>query len=628
MAEGIKLYSQFVSFLKERSKVKIAWFTTFNLSISFFERYILSALANTDYKSQKSLKDYEALNQRLFCEEKDSINIKVFHDFRAMRPEVKRTSVTTVGVNPQELDLTFQHGVFHPKVILVVDEEDNGWIITGSMNLSTSAWTSNSECVAFRKIEDKKNAKQIIEFFRRIVKYEEDVHLLDNLSQKWQEELVEESNWIFQHSLNGPIFIDQFPLENKSLHVWSPYFSDDIPEIIESTFSAAKEVHIIPDHSDKDEVKISNVVVEQLIDNKRVKFFKDQHDYGDYKPTVHAKVWLTEDRLAIGSWNFTNAGLNIKNGRANIEAGIIQAITPSDYQEIIQSSSLEIKVIVKGIEQNELQEERHQLIHDWTMSCEIIADWELYIFRAQYSETTDAQNFFVELPGFDKRIPLNELTKGISFKDQYRSVLKDRIFSVYNDPFVGKRKYMGIITELKASERPSIGFESMNDLIRAWSDGRPENKDSFQGLNYPNDMETGDELQKSVEEKLKGDYSQAWFSMFLAFEHMKSRLQEAKDNPKECRIIGYKMPGSIIQLKEHLVKLKEKHATEESEISDPYLWFLIEEANQIIGLYNKQIHSELIIESIEQITIRSEVNEKKLTEWLTFIKKECDYLNG
>ena len=71
MAEGVKLYHEFTSFLKKRSKLKVAWFSTFNFSISFFERYILSALADTDYKSLRSLKDYEALNQRLFGEEGD-----------------------------------------------------------------------------------------------------------------------------------------------------------------------------------------------------------------------------------------------------------------------------------------------------------------------------------------------------------------------------------------------------------------------------------------------------------------------------------------------------------------------------------------------------------------------------
>ncbi len=627
MAEGVKLYHEFTSFLKKRSKLKVAWFTTFNFSISFFERYILSALADTDYKNLRSLKDYEALNQRLFGEEEDVLNVKVFHDYRALRPEVKKTSVPIVGVNPQELDSKFRNGVFHPKVILIVDEDDKGWIITGSANLSMSAWTSNSECIVFKEIEDKRNAKQIIDFYRKLITSEEDHELLDALNLKWQRELQDESNWLFQHSLGGASFIEQFPVVDKNIHVWSPYFSDDVPEIINDTLLNAKSVNIIPDHSEKDTVKISKEVVDKLCANERVQFHKDQHDYGDYKPMVHAKVWLSENKLGIGSWNFTYAGLNISNGRSNVEAGVIQSISDEDYNSILSSSKLELKSKVQGVEQSDLEEERQQLIQDWTMSCQIIADWGTYMYRAIFPESVISTEYFVELPGINERVQLDKLNHGISFKDNYRNVLKDRVFNVYNDQREGKKVFMGMINEIKASERPSIGFESIDDLIRAWSDGRPENKQGQHDLNYTDDLETGEELQKSIEEKLKGDYSQAWFSMFLAFEQIKERLEEAKNNPKELRILGFKMPGSVMQLREHLNRLKIIHGTEESEITSPYMWFLIEEGNQIIKQYNEFSKNELTIEHVKQININATVDVKQLTQWLKFIKKECDYPN-
>jgi hypothetical protein len=44
MADEIKLYKHFVEQIEKIGKVKRAWFTTFNLDISFFEKYILSAL--------------------------------------------------------------------------------------------------------------------------------------------------------------------------------------------------------------------------------------------------------------------------------------------------------------------------------------------------------------------------------------------------------------------------------------------------------------------------------------------------------------------------------------------------------------------------------------------------------
>jgi hypothetical protein len=88
------------------------------------------------------------------------------------------------------------------------------------------------------------------------------------------------------------------------------------------------------------------------------------------------------------------------------------------------------------------------------------------------------------------------------------------------------------------------------------------------------------------------------------------------------------MPGSVIQLRDHLIKLKELHGTEESQLTDPFLWFLIEEGNQIILLYNSLNNNELSIKPVDQISIKSVVDAKQLTQWLSFIKKECNYLNA
>jgi hypothetical protein len=41
MAEGLKLYKHFIEQLSKLGPIKRAWFTTFNLEIGFFEKYIL-----------------------------------------------------------------------------------------------------------------------------------------------------------------------------------------------------------------------------------------------------------------------------------------------------------------------------------------------------------------------------------------------------------------------------------------------------------------------------------------------------------------------------------------------------------------------------------------------------------
>ena len=48
MSEGIKLYKHFTEQLGNMGKVKRAWFTTFNLDISFFEKYIIFELLQNE----------------------------------------------------------------------------------------------------------------------------------------------------------------------------------------------------------------------------------------------------------------------------------------------------------------------------------------------------------------------------------------------------------------------------------------------------------------------------------------------------------------------------------------------------------------------------------------------------
>ena len=151
MAEGLKPYNEFKKLISEVGVIKIAWFTTFNLSLDFFEKYVLSALVKTNPFDLKNIKDFEALNDRIVNAEGGAVNVKVFHDYRAMRPDIKRTSVQTIGIKPKNIDNSFAHGVFHPKVTLLVNDKNEAWIVTGSANLTISAWSKNSEGIVFKK---------------------------------------------------------------------------------------------------------------------------------------------------------------------------------------------------------------------------------------------------------------------------------------------------------------------------------------------------------------------------------------------------------------------------------------------------------------------------------------------
>src|SRR5688572_25975470 len=130
MAAGVQLYKHFVQLIEKIGRPKRAWFTTFNLDVHFFEKFILSALMSTPYKELRSPYDYEALNAQLANEQDsiidDKMEVRVFYDYRALiqSGQPKQTSVILhpidikqiQGLNPQ---LKFSEGVFHPKTILI-----------------------------------------------------------------------------------------------------------------------------------------------------------------------------------------------------------------------------------------------------------------------------------------------------------------------------------------------------------------------------------------------------------------------------------------------------------------------------------------------------------------------------
>ena len=64
----------------------------------------------------------------------------------------------------------------------------------------------------------------------------------------------------------------------------------------------------------------------------------------------------------------------------------------------------------------------------------------------------------------------------ISFKKDYRSLLKDRDFVIYANSNKTDTLYIGLIIELNPQLRPSIGFQSIRDFLSAWSDAKPEKK--------------------------------------------------------------------------------------------------------------------------------------------------------
>ena len=137
-------------------KPKRVWFTTFNLDVHFFEKYILSALLGYPYRELKSPYDYEALNAQLANEQEsivdDKMEVRVFYDYRALMQtdKPKQTSVQLHPIDIKQLTglnpiLKFTDGVFHPKMYLFESPSMLGSLICSSSSMYLTALISTSK---------------------------------------------------------------------------------------------------------------------------------------------------------------------------------------------------------------------------------------------------------------------------------------------------------------------------------------------------------------------------------------------------------------------------------------------------------------------------------------------------
>jgi len=142
----MKLYEKYKEIVKELGTIKKAYFTTFNISPEFVERYILPPLVGENIP--KNALGYESINQKL--EKTKKPDIKFFHDANMTKfDEGKKTSVAFYPI-------VMTNGVFHPKVIYL--EGDNAiYLIVGSGNLTLSGWGRNRESFRIIKIDKAPN---------------------------------------------------------------------------------------------------------------------------------------------------------------------------------------------------------------------------------------------------------------------------------------------------------------------------------------------------------------------------------------------------------------------------------------------------------------------------------------
>ncbi len=612
MSEGIKLYKHFTEKLGNMGKVKRAWFTTFNLDISFFEKFILSALQGISYDSLQSPMDYEALSINLSNDtdeiEEGKIEVKVFYDPRAVKTSGKQKQ-TAVQLYPidvktiqsRENNLQFTQGVFHPKVILIESVSGEYWLMASSANLTFGGWAENRESFFFEKITDTRVARELGLFFSSITSSFKELNEHPLLKKLQIGKMSgEQSRWQFHSSFSKKGFINKLMDTTTELCVWSPYFADELSNLLEEIKEYGFErISIIPAKTITQKIRITEKSFQAAKEIDGITFHQDKLPAAAVDAFVHGKLWLTPKTLAIGSWNMTHAGMNLGNkGNNNIEAGIIYQLTSREYQQIQANYLLGALKTPQHITEAELDEEKEGLLEPFVVAVDILIDWnslQLTLVTPSYAKLLKhiSEDDIIVLPGFGKQ-SIRILEKSFSIRQHSSAFLTDRYFEIITK--TGSIAYKGFIREKGLAQRPASEFKSIDDFLKGWLNELPEDREELHRPAFDVGEAFDDEVSRATHEILTSGHQNDWFTGFQAFESILSRIHKTTHQPvKQKRMqliqIGRVIPGSLNELRKHLLQLQHllQEKKEEFNKSPIYLWFLIEKANFVFRQYNQAI---------------------------------------
>lgn len=630
MIEGIKLYKEFRKELDKVGHIKRAWFTTFNLDINFFEQWILPLITKVDFSQAKTLRDYEEMNDLLTdTKDKAGIEVRVFYDYRAIKnqSETKRTSIFLHPINSEKFTIQgnrnyFKGGVFHPKVGLIETESGEHFILVLSANLTLSGWARNRECFFFSKIQGVTNAKNIGLFFEEIISeldFSKNSTLIEKLNSR-RKLWGADQDWAFisskTHSFEEEL---QKRAENsieKSLTVWSPYWSLELKHLLENILKTGfNKIRLLPSKNDG-KIAITQKIFDECSNIEGVTFVEEkQVKELDSLPFIHAKVWMADNFIGIGSWNMTRPGTNIQKSskrtedtKNNMEAGIFIKINKSEYSELINSAGFK-KLSGHGFKtEEEIEKERNDLLETFSFPVTITADWIKGTYALTYPKYSSIQeeylNAVVCLPDGIK-VKLRRFNLPVRFITYESSLVNNRFFSI---KLKEKEIYHGFINETGLEHRPINEFNTEVDLLMSWINGVPENRpdlikkripkedDEYKGDGKdPDDNGNPDDIVQTEFFK-----NHPWFNNLLGFASIRAKITEAsslgrlEDRKNELIRIGRLIPGSVAELRSKMIKRRDQYNSidEAKKPSPVFLWFMIEETNHCIEVFNNQIKKQ------------------------------------
>jgi hypothetical protein len=521
-----------------------AWFTSFTLEPSFVERYILPPLFGLG--TPKDYRDYAQLQSEIT--QSDAANVRFFVD-STVNADVWNQRSISFPVHPvfmSELEGFTDAGVFHPKVILVagsIGGSPAAILGAGSANLTVSGWGRNIEVFTLRRVEIEQQWQQVEDFWKAIGAAEfESITapvFRDRANQK------ENRNWSFHHSFSQDTFLELF--EGSSiLHIASPYFPKDPGALLNRIHATMNEMNssgrcsLIIHPALRNGKALIDRTQAQTIPDSDISFLI----YSDPGEATfrHAKLWVTENRCAVGSWNCTEAAIGALRSSAspvyqrNVEAGFV---FDTDIRNSLSDYSTKISWddLLSDDHQPDIEEEPRGASEVFPVRVEF--DWRNH--RYKYSAVIpNGLPCVLSLPGISNRIELS--SEGRLEIERKTALIHDKTYIVYRD---GTMLFAGPVIELNAHLAPLYEYNNLESLLYDYNRRTKGSRstDIDQSILKPI-LYSSDTDQDSTVQSQNRYWENTYFTMYQAFKHYRESYEQARSKGQhDFDLFMYQLPG-------------------------------------------------------------------------------------
>ena len=580
-------------------RITKAWFTTFNLNLDFFERYLVSPLVG--HEPPRNALDYEHLQAALLSGGSGTgIDLHCFCDqqiFDVSQP--KRTSLPVHLVTPAALGRP--DAIFHPKVIYLENSAGEAVLGVGSANLTVSGWAHNHEVFSFERVASLQQRDAVTGFFSKIA----EACQLDTVTFVSGVKLQAgaSSDWVFFHNFSQQQpFLTYFLRDTQSdLWVLSPYFSTDLGSLLALIRQhGIKHIHVVPDLKSDGTIRTTySEALQQCLQDKSLGFYalpdelRRQGEQPGEEAMRHAKLWMTNTRLAVGSWNMTRPGTGTAGvDENNVEAGFIYSL-PSPSPLVANLLEMDASRFMQAAA---LKEEAPVAAGKPTFPylVNVVFDWNRHSYRVSVlplhkKDIPPANTFSLLLPDI-KDPQMLEAGKEIPLLRSARELCRQRMFVIKDEQ--GVVCYTGLILEERLEHRRGQGFANIYDLLAAVLSGDPVNHGN--GRMAITDIQRSRQVDDTVDDDaatfLPDTYNTQLgyfplFQLFASYHEQVNKLVQ-NSNADTWKRLLWSQPGSVMELAEKLRELFEGDAG----YSDVFRWFAAQE--MLFLLERMQTHCE------------------------------------